>query len=34
MARILIIDDDEAFRAAFAETLGDLGHVPRRSRER
>jgi two-component system NtrC family response regulator len=28
MARILIIDDDEAFRAAFAETLADLGHEP------
>ena len=28
MARILIIDDDEAFRAAFAETLADLGHHP------
>jgi DNA-binding NtrC family response regulator len=28
MARILIIDDDDAFRAAFAETLTDLGHEP------
>jgi DNA-binding NtrC family response regulator len=28
MARILIIDDDDAFRAAFAETLADLGHDP------
>lgn len=28
MARILIIDDDDAFRAAFAETLNDLGHQP------
>jgi two-component system NtrC family response regulator len=28
MARILIIDDDDAFRAAFAETLSDLGHDP------
>jgi DNA-binding NtrC family response regulator len=28
MARILIVDDDEAFRAAFAETLADLGHEP------
>jgi len=26
MARIVIIDDDDAFRAAFAETLADLGH--------
>ena len=28
MARILIIDDDDAFRAAFAETLTDLGYEP------
>jgi DNA-binding NtrC family response regulator len=28
MARILIIDDDAAFRGAFAETLTDLGHEP------
>jgi DNA-binding NtrC family response regulator len=28
MARVLIIDDDDAFRAAFAETLTDLGHEP------
>jgi DNA-binding NtrC family response regulator len=28
MARILIIDDDAAFRAAFAETLSYLGHEP------
>jgi two-component system NtrC family response regulator len=28
MARILIIDDDDAFRAAFAETLTVLGHEP------
>jgi DNA-binding NtrC family response regulator len=28
MARILIIDDDRAFRAAFAETLTYLGHEP------
>jgi len=28
MARILIIDDDPAFRAAFAETLTVLGHEP------
>jgi CheY-like chemotaxis protein len=28
MARILIIDDHEAFRAAFAEILADLGHEP------
>ncbi|HEY0792032.1 MAG TPA: sigma-54 dependent transcriptional regulator [Chthoniobacterales bacterium] len=26
MARVLIIDDDEAFREALAETLQDLGH--------
>jgi DNA-binding NtrC family response regulator len=26
MARILIIDDDDAFRAAFADTLAELGH--------
>jgi DNA-binding NtrC family response regulator len=28
MARILIIDDDAAFRAALVETLSDLGHEP------
>ena len=28
MARILIIDDDAAFRAAFAETVTRLGHKP------
>jgi DNA-binding NtrC family response regulator len=28
MARILIVDDDTAFRAAFAETLTYLGHEP------
>jgi two-component system NtrC family response regulator len=28
MARILIIDDDDAFRTAFAETLAALGHQP------
>ena len=28
MARILIIDDDKAFRSVLAETLRDLGHTP------
>jgi len=28
MARILIIDDDTAFRSVLAETLRDLGHTP------
>jgi DNA-binding NtrC family response regulator len=28
MARILIIDDDKAFRNVLAETLRDLGHTP------
>ena len=28
MARILIVDDDTAFRESLAEMLGDLGHVP------
>jgi DNA-binding NtrC family response regulator len=28
MARILIIDDDKAFRGVLAETLRDLGHTP------
>ena len=28
MARILIVDDDEALREGIAETLGDLGHEP------
>jgi DNA-binding NtrC family response regulator len=28
MARILIIDDDRAFRSVLAETLRDLGHTP------
>ncbi len=28
MARILIIDDDQALRESVAETLADLGHVP------
>src|SRR6266571_827915 len=27
MARILIIDDDKAFRSALAETFRDLGHT-------
>ena len=26
MARILIVDDDTAFRESLAEMLGDLGH--------
>jgi two-component system NtrC family response regulator len=28
MARILIVDDDDALREGIAETLGDLGHEP------
>jgi two-component system NtrC family response regulator len=28
MARVLIIDDDKAFRGVLAETLRDLGHTP------
>jgi DNA-binding NtrC family response regulator len=28
MARILIVDDDTAFRSVLAETLRDLGHTP------
>ena len=28
MARILIIDDDRAFREGLAETLADAGHIP------
>lgn len=28
MARVLIIDDDKAFRSVLAETLRDLGHTP------
>ena len=34
MARILIIDDDEAFRSVLAETLRDLGHTPIEASER